>query len=98
MTPDNLRVLRTEESAGSFPGLKELAAQKDHLKHVSPLSMVGEKSPGVPRRKPLKRQTSWKDTIRGLTSAGEKSGGEKSGDATVTPAVPTTTLNWYITV
>ncbi|KAJ7838698.1 Alpha/Beta hydrolase protein [Mycena leptocephala] len=74
MTPDNLRVLRTEESSGSLPGLKELAAQKDHLKHISPLSMVGDKRPGVPRRKPLKRQTSWKDTIRGLTH----SGGEKS--------------------
>ncbi|KAJ7772533.1 Alpha/Beta hydrolase protein [Mycena maculata] len=71
MTPDNLRVLRTEESSGSLPGLKELAAQKDHLKHISPLSMVGDKRPGVPRRKPLKRQTSWKDTIRGLASGGE---------------------------
>jgi hypothetical protein len=28
----------------------------------------------------LKRQSSWKDTIRSLTSSGEKSGGEKSGD------------------
>ncbi|KAJ6625455.1 hormone-sensitive lipase [Mycena sp. CBHHK59/15] len=88
MTPDNLRVLRTEESSGSLPGLKELAAQKDHLKHIvrslvcvvsssanslaqSPLSMVGDKRP-APRRKGLKRQTSWKDTIRGLTSGGEK--------------------------
>ncbi|KAF7361683.1 hypothetical protein MVEN_00511800 [Mycena venus] len=82
MTPDNLRVLRTEESLpGSLPGLKELAAQKDHLKHVSPLSMVGDTRarPGVPKRKPLKRQTSWKETIRGFTSSGEKSGGEKSG-------------------
>ncbi|KAJ7045745.1 Alpha/Beta hydrolase protein [Mycena alexandri] len=80
MTPDNLRVLRTEESSGSFPGLKELAAQKDHLKHISPLSMVGDKRPGVPRRKPLKRQTSWKDTIRGLTT----SGGEKEEDTSST--------------
>ncbi|KAJ7446239.1 Alpha/Beta hydrolase protein [Mycena galericulata] len=72
MTPDNLRVLRTEESSGSFPGLKELAAQKDHLKHISPLSMVGDKRPGAPRRKPLRRQQSWKDTIRGLTSGGEE--------------------------
>jgi acetyl esterase/lipase len=45
MTPDNLRVLRTEESSGSLPGLKELAAQKDHLKHiVSPF--VGYASSG----------------------------------------------------
>lgn len=40
--------------------------------------MVGDKRPGVTRRKPLKRQTSWKDTIRGFASSGEKSGGEKS--------------------
>ncbi|KAJ7188014.1 Alpha/Beta hydrolase protein [Mycena filopes] len=80
MTPDNLRVLRTEESSGSLPGLKELAAQKDHLKHISPLSMVGDKRPGAPRRKPLRRQTSWKDTIRGLTT----SGGEKEEDTTST--------------
>ncbi|KAF7315503.1 hypothetical protein MIND_00065600 [Mycena indigotica] len=73
MTPDHLRVLRTEESSGSLPGIKELAAQKDHLNHIvsSPLSMVGDKRP-TRRRKPLKRQTSWKDTIRGLTAAGEK--------------------------
>ncbi|KAJ6587092.1 Alpha/Beta hydrolase protein [Mycena vulgaris] len=82
MTPDNLRVLRTEESSGNLPGLKELAAQKDHLKNISPLSMVGDKRPGVPRRKPLKRQQSWKDTIRGLTS-----GGEKDDDPSA-PAVP----------
>ncbi|KAJ6500138.1 Alpha/Beta hydrolase protein [Mycena vitilis] len=79
MTPDNLAVLRTEESSGSLPGLKELAAQKDHLKHISPLSMVGDKRPGVPRRKPLKRQTSWKDTIRGLTSGGEDEESRASG-------------------
>ncbi|KAJ7703015.1 Alpha/Beta hydrolase protein [Mycena rosella] len=70
MTPDNLRVLRTEESSGNLAGLKELAEQKDHLKHISPLSMVGDKRPGVPRRKPLRRQKSWKDTIRGLTTSG----------------------------
>lgn len=34
MTNDNLRVLRTEQSSGNIPGLKELAEQKDHLKHV----------------------------------------------------------------
>ncbi|KAJ7689539.1 alpha/beta hydrolase fold-domain-containing protein, partial [Mycena metata] len=74
MSPDNLRVLRTEESPGSLPGLKELAA------HITPLSMVGDKRPGVPRRKPLKRQTSWKEIIRGLTT----SGGEKEEDASST--------------
>jgi hypothetical protein len=34
MSPDNLRVLRSEQSSGNLPGLRELAAQKDHLKHV----------------------------------------------------------------
>ncbi|KAJ7647126.1 Alpha/Beta hydrolase protein [Roridomyces roridus] len=73
MTPDNLRVLRTEESSGNLPGIKELAAQKDHLKHISPLSMVGDQRSTLPRRKPLKRQQSWKDTIRGFTSGEEES-------------------------
>ena len=34
MTADNLRVLRSEQSSGNLPGLKELAEQKDHLKHI----------------------------------------------------------------
>ena len=34
MTGDNLRVLRSEQSSGNLPGLKELAEQKDHLKHI----------------------------------------------------------------
>lgn len=34
MSGDNLRVLRSEQSSGNIPGLKELADQKDHLKHV----------------------------------------------------------------
>lgn len=34
MTVDNLRVLRSEQSSGNLPGLKELAEQKDHLKHI----------------------------------------------------------------
>ena len=34
MTADNLRVLRSEQSSGNIPGLKELAEQKDHLKHI----------------------------------------------------------------
>jgi len=83
MSPDHLRVLRSEQSSGNLPGLKELAAQKDHLKHVSPLSMVGDKRPGMSRGKRLKRRTSWKDTIRGLTSGNEK------GEADVSPALRT---------
>lgn len=34
MTVDNLRVLRSEQSSGNLPGMKELAEQKDHLKHI----------------------------------------------------------------
>ncbi len=34
MSANNLRVLRSEQSSGNLPGLKELAEQKDHLKHV----------------------------------------------------------------
>ncbi|EKM54507.1 uncharacterized protein PHACADRAFT_123634 [Phanerochaete carnosa HHB-10118-sp] len=58
MAPQNLRVLQSEQSSGSLPGLIE---QKDHFKHVSPLSMVGD-------RRPLRRQRSWRDAIRTLTS------------------------------
>lgn len=58
MSPANLRVLQSEQSSGHLPSLAE---QKDHFKHVSPLSMVGD-------RKPIRRQRSWRDTIRQLTS------------------------------
>lgn len=34
MSADNLRVLRSEQSSGNIPGLKEVAKQKDHLQHV----------------------------------------------------------------
>ncbi|KAF8813803.1 alpha/beta-hydrolase [Phlegmacium glaucopus] len=68
MTVDNLRVLRSEQSSGNIPGLKELAEQKDHLKHISPLSMVRDRKPGSKR---IKRRSSWKDTIRGLASGGD---------------------------
>lgn len=34
MSTNNLRVLQSEQSSGNIPGLKELAEQKDHLKHV----------------------------------------------------------------
>ncbi|KAF8160802.1 Alpha/Beta hydrolase protein [Crassisporium funariophilum] len=68
MTADNLRVLRSEQSSGNLPGLKELAEQKDHLKHISPLSMVRDKKPGSRR---MKRRSSWKDTLREFASGGE---------------------------
>jgi acetyl esterase/lipase len=34
MTPDNLRVLRSEQSTGSLPALEELTVQKDHFQHM----------------------------------------------------------------
>jgi len=72
MSPANLRVLRSEQSSGNLPGIQELAMQKDHLGHVSPLSMVGGKRPGRHGKNRLQRQPSWRDTIRGLTYSGEE--------------------------
>jgi hypothetical protein len=64
MRPENLRVLRSEDSSGYIPGL---ARQRDHYMHVSPLSMVGD-------RKPLRRRRSWKDAVRTLTSRSTSEG------------------------
>ncbi|KIM69024.1 hypothetical protein SCLCIDRAFT_103917 [Scleroderma citrinum Foug A] len=69
MSPDNLRVLRSEQSTGNLPGLRELASQKDHLQHVSPLSMVGDKrsSGSFGKRRGLRRGKSWKDALMDMT-------------------------------
>jgi hypothetical protein len=72
MSPANLRVLQSEHSSGALPGLKELAAQKDHLGHVSPLSMVGDKKHSTRGARRMKRKMSWRDTLIGFTSGGEK--------------------------
>ncbi|KAG1878312.1 Alpha/Beta hydrolase protein [Suillus subluteus] len=66
MSPENLQVLRSEQSSGNLPGIHELASQKDHLQHVSPLSMVGDRKHGSGRRK-LHRRRSWKDTLLDFT-------------------------------
>ncbi|OJA18626.1 hypothetical protein AZE42_01772 [Rhizopogon vesiculosus] len=66
MSPENLQVLRSEQSSGNLPGIHELASQKDHLQHVSPLSMVGDRKPGLGRRK-LHRRRSWRDALRDFT-------------------------------
>ncbi|KAH9935329.1 Alpha/Beta hydrolase protein [Fomitopsis serialis] len=58
MAPDNLRVLQSEQSSGHIP---DLAAQKDHLRHISPLSMVGD-------RKGIRRRRSWREALRKLAS------------------------------
>ncbi len=69
LSADHLRVLRTEQSSNNIPRIREFAQRKDHLHHVSPLSMVPDRKP----RKRVKRRSSWKDTIRGFTSTGEES-------------------------
>ncbi|KAF8125003.1 Alpha/Beta hydrolase protein [Boletus edulis] len=68
MSPDNLRVLRTEQSTGDLPGLRELALQKNHLQHVSPLSMVGDHRVHTKR---LKRHKSLKDALQDLVGRSE---------------------------
>ncbi|KAH0827393.1 Alpha/Beta hydrolase protein [Lanmaoa asiatica] len=68
MSPDNLRVLRTEQSTGDLPGMRELALQKNHLQHISPLSMVEEHHT---RTKRLKRHKSWKDALHDLVGRSE---------------------------
>ncbi|KAF5393231.1 hypothetical protein D9757_000749 [Collybiopsis confluens] len=73
MSQDHLRVLRAEQSSGHLPGLRELAEQKDHLKHISPLSMVGDKGSRESHKyKKMKRKNSWRDTLRGLTTSGSE--------------------------
>ncbi|KAI0706850.1 Alpha/Beta hydrolase protein [Cerioporus squamosus] len=61
MTPQNLRVLQTEQSSGH---LSLLPDQKDHLGHISPLSMVGDRRP--------RRRRSLRDTLRQFTSSSAK--------------------------
>ncbi|KAM6502030.1 Alpha/Beta hydrolase fold [Amanita muscaria] len=74
MSDENLRVLRSEQSTGNLPGLAELVMQKDHLQHVSPLSMVRDR----PRPSHLQRRKSWKDTFRALTSSVEQNTEEEA--------------------
>lgn len=81
MTPSNLRVLRSEQSSGS---LKELAKQKDHLKHVVSAQVLCDVEALTPARqsplsmtgdrpgvsKKLKRKTS---SLRILSSEEQRS-------------------------
>jgi hypothetical protein len=46
MTPEHLRVLRTEQSSNHLPGFEE---GKDHMRHKSPLSVVSDVDPDKPR-------------------------------------------------
>lgn len=69
MSADHLRILRAEQSSNNIPGMREFAEQKDHLHHVSPLSMVPDRRP----KKRVKRRSSWKEKLRGFASGGEES-------------------------
>jgi len=85
MSADNLRVLRSEQSSGNMPGLKEVAELKDHLKHVVSNILAifcrdtdyAFQSPlsmvrdKKPGRKRIRRRSSWKDTLKGFASGGE---------------------------
>ncbi|KAG6903100.1 hypothetical protein C0995_006287 [Termitomyces sp. Mi166 len=73
MSPANLRVLQSEQSSGNLPGINDLAAQKDHLQHISPLSMVKDNKFSYHKTRRIKRSGSWKDAFRGLTSTGDRS-------------------------
>lgn len=79
MSAAHLRVLRSEQSSGNLPGLKELAAQKDHFQHVSPLSMVKDNIFSKPRGKHMKRRSSWKDVIRDFASGSDRESDRPSG-------------------
>ncbi|KAF8628907.1 hypothetical protein AX15_003688 [Amanita polypyramis BW_CC] len=68
MSAENLRVLRSEQSSGNLPGLAELASQKNHLQHVSPLSMVCDQKP---RGNQLQRRKSWRGAFRALAAGTE---------------------------
>ncbi|KAJ3759141.1 Alpha/Beta hydrolase protein [Lentinula raphanica] len=73
MTEENLRVLRAEQSSGNLPGMREIAEQKNHLKHISPLSMVGDRSSGESKKhRKIRRKNSWRETLRGLTTSGSE--------------------------
>lgn len=59
MSPEHLRILRTEQSTHHIPGVEE---GKDHMRHKSPLSVVSDvkASPAISNRKP-----SWTRSLSG---------------------------------
>lgn len=61
MSPQNLRILQTEQSSGH---LSLLSDEKDHLRHISPLSMVGSRRP--------RRQNSLRETLREWTGTSSR--------------------------
>ncbi|WVQ77997.1 hypothetical protein IAT38_000078 [Cryptococcus sp. DSM 104549] len=88
MSPQNLRVLRTEQSETQIPGL---VAGKDHMRHKSPLSVVDDVE--VRRKRPGhgRRQKSWAETLSGkipLMSPANEEKGKTAGGSRSNPQSP----------
>ena len=64
MTPQDLQVLRTEQSSRNIPGIME---GKDHMRHKSPLSVVDDSGKRKPPTEtdPLSRKSSWHRSLSG---------------------------------
>lgn len=64
MTPQDLQVLRTEQSSRNIPGIME---GKDHMRHKSPLSVVDDSGQRKPPNTadPLSRKSSWHRSLSG---------------------------------
>ncbi|KAG6837502.1 hypothetical protein H0H93_008427 [Arthromyces matolae] len=86
MTPAHLHVLQSEQSSGNLPGLSDLAAQKDHLQHISPLSMVTDNKFIHHRPRHVKRNRSWRDALRGLANTGDKGSNRHGPPILLTPS------------
>jgi hypothetical protein len=76
MTPQDLQVLRVEQSSGNLAGIME---GKDHMRHKSPLSVVSDtqKKKSVPDIKDdLSRKSSWQRSLSGRLRqfSGERAG------------------------
>ncbi|KAJ9121130.1 hypothetical protein QFC24_004803 [Naganishia onofrii] len=80
MSPENLRILRSEQSSHHIPGIEE---SKDHMRHKSPLSVVSDvkASPGLGNKKPSWTR-SLSGRLRGISSVapglGDLAGDERS--------------------
>ncbi|KAG7446287.1 alpha/beta-hydrolase [Guyanagaster necrorhizus] len=86
MTPDNLRILRSEEPSGDLPGLQNLSEEYNGLKqNINPLSVVGDNRPGVPCPKRLKRRSSWKDTYMSGFAGGNDEAGPRLKEKSHSP-------------
>jgi acetyl esterase/lipase len=97
MSPNNLRVLQTEQSEVHIPGLVH---GKDHLRHKSPLSVVDDVGK-KPKRPAAKSRKSWADSISatfgiGMTPRTPGSKTQPSSPLTMTrPLSKRTESGWF---